>query len=71
MATAAGDAVPLSEEEHDAVTECMKTLDEAPLQGQSDSEVDLSGLDGVVQEFVQKFDPWTKACVPNLPMDTC
>jgi len=60
MATTAGEAVQLSREEQDAVTECMKSLDEAQLQQESDSEVDLNGLDGIVQNFVQKFDPWTK-----------
>jgi len=52
--------VVLSKEEQDAVTECMKSLDAAPLQAESHSEVDLSGLDSVVQDFVKKFAPWTK-----------
>jgi hypothetical protein len=63
MAAASGahlECAPLSKEEQDAVTECMRSLDAAPLQAQSDSEVDLSGLDGVVQDFVKKFAPWTK-----------
>ena len=51
---------PLSKEEQDAVTGCMKSLDAAPLHAQSDSEVDLRGLDGVVNEFVKHFAPWTK-----------
>jgi hypothetical protein len=62
-ATASGAAlkpVRLSEDEQDAIIECMKSVDAAPLQANSDSEVDLTGLDGVVERFVEKFDPWTK-----------
>ena len=69
MATASGVVlkfVPLSKEEQDAVAECMRSLDAAPLQEHSDSEVDLNGLDGVVQTFVQKFAPWTKVCSSSL-----
>jgi hypothetical protein len=58
--------LPLSETEQDAVIKCMASLDAAPLQKDSDSEVDLNGLNDVVGTFVKEFAPWTKnvRCLP-------
>lgn len=50
----------LTQDQWSAVTECMKSVDAAPLLEESDSEVNLNGLDEVVDTFVAKFAPWTK-----------
>ena len=60
MSTTLGEVICLSKSEQDAVTECMKSIDSAPLQENSDSEVDLKDMDSVVKIFGQQFKLRTK-----------
>jgi hypothetical protein len=62
MAGAHLECVPLDTKERDAVAECTLSLDAAPFQADSDSAVDLSGLDGVLQNFAEKFTAGEKVC---------
>jgi len=59
MASTADSALQLSNRDKDAVTDCKSSVDKAPLQASSDL-VDLTGLDIVAQDFVNKFEPWKK-----------
>jgi hypothetical protein len=50
----------LNQSEQNAVTDCMKLVDAAPLREDSDSEVDLTNLDDVMRHFSVEFSLWTK-----------
>jgi len=52
--------VPLTPDEQNAVTEYMKWVDQAPLKAELDSQVDLTGLDDVLQIFARRIKPWEK-----------
>lgn len=54
------DTVTLSDSDREAIRECMSKVDAAPLKEDSDSEVDLNGLTGVMVKFVNDFDLWRK-----------
>jgi hypothetical protein len=52
---ALGEIIWQTKAEQDAVTECMKSVDSAPLQENS-SRVDLKGMDSIVLNFNRNFD---------------
>ena len=56
MSVTLGEVRRLSKLEQDAVTECMKSIHSAPLREGSDSEVDLKGMDSIMETFVRQFE---------------